>query len=130
MRRELNDWESRSATRLTGQNVRGFVSLKLKMVVQFMMDRAISLACLMETWQLTPNGCEAQELDGFPVVHHGEKENICRRGRNDMAIIHSLKARVAWEARGKMFVNLIASKSIARRIRVVQLHHRVGNTRA
>ena len=30
-----------------------------------MMDRAILLACLIETWQVTPNGCETQELDGF-----------------------------------------------------------------
>ena len=54
-----------------------------------MMDRATLLAYLIETWQGTPNGCEAQELDGFPIVHHGEKEKICRRGRNDMANIHS-----------------------------------------
>ena len=95
---ELYDWEIRSATRLTGQGLRGFISLKLIKVVQFMMDRAISLACLMETLQVTPNGCEAQELDGFPIVHHGEKEKICRRGRNDMANIHSPEARAAWEA--------------------------------
>ena len=98
MRGELYDWESRSATRLTGQSVRGFISLKLKEVVQFMMDRAILLAYLIETWQGTPNGCEAQELDGFPIVHHGEKEKICRRGRNDMANIRSPEARAAWEA--------------------------------
>ena len=48
MRGELYDWESRSATRLTGQNVRGVVSLKLKNVVQFMMDREILLAYLIE----------------------------------------------------------------------------------
>jgi hypothetical protein len=65
MRGELYDWEGRSATRLAGQNVRGFISLKLKKVDQFMMDRAILLACLIETWQVTPNGCETQELDGF-----------------------------------------------------------------
>ena len=98
MRGELYDWEGRSATRLAGQNVRGFISLKLKKVDQFMMDRAILLACLIETWQVTPNGCETQELDGFPIVHHGEKEKICRRGRNDMANIHSPEARAAWES--------------------------------
>ena len=65
MRGELYDWEGRSATRLAGQNVRGFISLKLKKVDQFMIDRAILLACLIETWQVTPNGCETQELDGF-----------------------------------------------------------------
>ena len=65
MRGELYDWEGRSATRLAGQNVRGFISLKLKKVDQFMMDRAILLACLIETWQVTPNGCETQELNGF-----------------------------------------------------------------
>ena len=95
-----------------------------------MMDRAILLAYLIETWQGTPIGCEAQELDGFPIVHHGEKEKICRRGRNDMAIIHSPKARAAWEARGKMFVHHITSKSLPRRIGVFQLQHRVGYPRA
>ena len=98
MRGELYDREGRSATWLAGQNVRGFISLKLKKVDQFMMDRAIPLDYLMETWQGTPNGCEAQELDGFPIVHHGEKEKICRRGRNDMANIHCPEARAAWEA--------------------------------
>ena len=98
MRGELYDWESRLATRLTGRSVRGFISLKLIKVAQFMMDRAILLACLIEAWQMTPNGCDAQELDGFPIVHHGEKEKICRRGGNDMANLHSPEARAAWEA--------------------------------
>ena len=74
-----------------------------------MMDRAIPLACLMETWQMTPNGCEAQELDGFPIVYHRENERISRR---------------------KMFVHHITSKSLPRRIRVFRLQHRVGHPRA
>ena len=65
IKEELYDWESRSATRLAGQIVRGFISLKLKKVDQFMMDRAILLVCLIETWQVTPNGFETQELNGF-----------------------------------------------------------------
>ena len=65
-----------------------------------------------------------------PIVHDGEKEKICRRGRNDMANIHSPKARAIWEARGKIFVHHITSKSLPRRIGVFQLQHRVGYPRA
>ena len=45
--------------------MRRFISLRLKKVDQFMMDRAILLAYLIETWQVTPNGSETQDLDGF-----------------------------------------------------------------
>ena len=38
-----------------------------------MIHCAILLACHIETWQGTPNGCEAQELDGFPIAHHGAR---------------------------------------------------------
>ena len=100
MRGELYDWESRSATRLTGQNVRGLTSLKLEKVLQFMKKRKVLITCLMETWRVTPDGFEAEELDGFLIVHHGEKEKTCRRGRNGVAIVLSPEARMAWEAGG------------------------------
>lgn len=100
MRGQLYDRESRSATRLTGQNVRGLTPLKLEKAIQFMMDHRILITCLMETWHSTPHGCEVQEVGQHLVVHHGEKEKTCRRGRNGVAIILSPEARAAWEARG------------------------------
>ena len=55
------DRESRPATRLSGQNVRGLTSLKLEKVIQFMKDHEILVTSLMESWRVTPNGVECEE---------------------------------------------------------------------
>jgi len=89
---------SRSASRLTGQNVRGLTSLKLAKVCQFMKDRDIQVACLAETWRVTPNGVEFEVTeDGCLVFHHGETEKSCARGKKGVAIILSPKVRKTWE---------------------------------
>ena len=97
------DIGSRSATRLAGQNVRGLTQLKLSKVVQFMGDRKISISCLQETWQVTPDGTEILEMDGFLIIHHGEKTKSCKRGRNGVTIILDSKARAAFESGGSKF---------------------------
>ena len=79
MRGELYDWEGRSAARLAGQNVRGFISLKLKKVDQFMMDRAILLACLTETWQVTPTAVRHRNWMGSNRAPRREGENMPTR---------------------------------------------------
>ena len=100
MRGKLLDRESRSAMRLTGQNVRGLTSLKPEKIIQFMKDRGILVTSLMGTWRVTSNGVEIEELDGFLILHHGEATKSCKRGRNGVAIVLSPEARAAWEAGG------------------------------
>ena len=88
------------AARLTGQNVRGPSQLKLEKVVQFMKEQRLLVTCLMETWRVTPQGWESEEMDGFLIIHHGETARFCNRGRNGVAIILSPEARAAWELGG------------------------------
>ena len=85
------------AARLTGQNVRGLSQLKLEKVLQFMKERRLLVTCLMETWQVTPQGWYSEDIDGFLVIHHGETAQSCNRGRSGVAIILSPEARAAWE---------------------------------
>ena len=74
------------AARLTGQNVRGLSQLKLEKVLQFMKERRLLVTCLMETWQVTPQGWYSEDIDGFLVIHHGETAQSCNRGRSGVAI--------------------------------------------
>ena len=71
-----------AAARLTGQNVRGLTTLKLEKLVQFMKEQRLLLTCLMETWRVTKQGLEIEEIDGFLIIHHGESAKSCNRGRN------------------------------------------------
>jgi exonuclease III len=97
----LYDRESCEDTRLQGQNVRGLTPLKLEVTVQFMKDREILVSCLMETWRVTKDGVEFEELDGYLIIHHGEsKQSGKNRARNGVAIILAPKAREAWEQGG------------------------------
>ena len=89
-----------AAARLTGQNVRGLTTLKLEKLVQFMKEQRLLLTCLMETWRVTKQGLEIEEIDGFLIIHHGESAKSCNRGRNGVAIILSPEARAAWELGG------------------------------
>jgi exonuclease III len=89
-----------AAARLTGQNVRGLTTLKLEKLVQFMKEQRLLITCLMETWRVTKQGLEVEEIDGFLIIHHGETAKSCNRGRNGVAIILSPEARVAWELGG------------------------------
>ena len=89
-----------AAARLTGQNVRGLTTLKLEKLVQFMKEHRLLITCLMETWRVTKQGLEIKEIDGFLIIHHGETDKSCNRGRNGVAIILSPEARVAWEIGG------------------------------
>ena len=89
-----------AAARLTGQNVRGLTTLKLEKLIQFMKSQRLLITCLMETWRVTKQGLEIEEIDGFLIIHHGEPEKSCNRGRNGVAIILSPEARAAWELGG------------------------------
>ena len=89
-----------AVARLTGQNVRGLTTLKLEKLVQFMKERRLLATCLMETWRVTTQGLEIEEIDGFVIIHHGEPAKSCNRGRNGVAIILSPEARAAWEIGG------------------------------
>ena len=60
------------AARLTGQNVRRLSQLKLEKVLQFMKEQRLLVTCLMETWQVTPQGWHSEDVDSFLVIHHGE----------------------------------------------------------
>ena len=47
---------------------------------------------------MTPNGVEFEVTeDGCLVIHHGETEKSCARGRKGVAIILSPKVRKTWE---------------------------------
>ena len=63
--KKLYDRDAAQTERLTGQNVRGLTTLKLEKVIQFMKDHRVLVTCLMETWQVTPNGMLQEEIDGF-----------------------------------------------------------------
>ena len=90
MGEQLYDWKSRQAERLVGQNVRGATSLKNAKATQFMQDRGVLVACLQETWRVTPTGIEIEDLgDGYLVLHHGETTKTCKRGRNGVSIVLS-----------------------------------------
>ena len=89
-----------AAARLTGQNVRGLTTLKLEKLIQFMKEQRLLVICLMETWRVTKQGLEIDEIDGFLILHHGETAKSCNRGRNGVAIILSPEARAAWELGG------------------------------
>jgi len=65
-----------------------------------MKEQRLLVTCLMETWRVTPQGWESEEMDGFLIIHHGETARLCNRGRNGVAIILSPEARVAWELGG------------------------------
>ena len=93
--KKLYDRDAAQTERLTGQNVRGLTTLKLEKVIQFMKDHRVLVTCLMETWQVTPNGMLEEEIDGFLILHHGETTRSCKRGRNGVAIILSPAARAA-----------------------------------
>ena len=58
-----------AVARLTGQNVRGLTTLKLEKLVQFMKERRLLATCLMETWRVTTQGLEIEEIDGFVHRH-------------------------------------------------------------
>jgi len=65
-----------------------------------MKEQRLLVTCLMETWRVTPQGWESEEMDGFLIIHHGETAKLCNRGRNVVAIILSPEARAAWELGG------------------------------
>ena len=88
------------AARLTGQNVSGLSQLKLEKVLQFMKEHRLLVTCLMETWQVTPQGWHSEDVDGFLVIHHGETAKSCNSGRSGVEIILSPEARAAWEIGG------------------------------
>lgn len=95
---------SGQATPLVGQNVNGLTSLKLLKLEQFMKDQLIQVACLSETWRVTPNGVALEETDGgFLVLHHGQATKTCKRGRNGVAIILGPEARAAWALGGEKY---------------------------
>jgi hypothetical protein len=81
-------------------NVRGLKTLKLEKLVQFMKERRLLTTCLMETWRVTPQGLEFEEIGGFLITHHGETAKSCNRGRSGVAIILNPEARAAWEIGG------------------------------
>ena len=54
----------------------------------------------METWRVTPQGLEFEEIGGFLITHHGETAKSCNRGRSGVAIILNPEARAAWEIGG------------------------------
>ena len=91
-----------AAVRLTGQNVRGLTTLKLEKLIQFMKEQRLQVTCLMETWRVTKEGLEIEEIDGFLIIHHGETAKSCNRGRNGVAIILNPEARAACELGGSM----------------------------
>ena len=68
------------AARLSGQNARGPSKLKLEKVAQFMKKQRLLVTCLMETWRVTPEGLESEEMGGFLVIHYGETARSCYRG--------------------------------------------------
>ena len=58
---------------LYGQKVRGLTTLKLAKVIQFMKDWRILGAALQETWRVTKDGAEIEEIpDGYLIIRHGE----------------------------------------------------------
>ena len=66
-----------------------------------MEDGGIQVACLAETWGLTPNGVTTEETSsGYLITRHSQRTKVCARGRNGVAIVLSLKARAAWELGG------------------------------
>jgi hypothetical protein len=107
-----------AAARLTGQNVRGLTTLKLEKLVQFMKEQRLLITCLMETWRVTKQGLEIEEIDGFLIIHHGETAKSCNRGRNGVAIILSPEARVAWELGGSMEWHSSTGRALTVRIPV------------
>jgi hypothetical protein len=106
------------AARLTGQNVRGLSQLKLEKVLQFMKERRLLVTCLMETWQVTPQGWYSEDIDGFLVIHHGETAQSCNRGRSGVAIILSPEARAAWELGGSWVRHSSNGRALTVRISV------------
>ena len=65
-----------------------------------MKERRLLVTCLMETWQVTPQGWYSEDIDGFLVIRHGETAQSCNRGRSGVAIILSPEAWAAWELGG------------------------------
>jgi exonuclease III len=89
-----------AVARLSGQNVRGLTTLKLEKLIQFMKRQRLLITAIMETWRVTKQEMEIEEIDGFLIIHHGETAKSCNRGRNSVAIILSPEARAAWELGG------------------------------
>ena len=66
----------------------------------------VLVACLQETWRVTPTGTEIEELgDGYLVLHRGETTKTRKRGRNGVSIVLSPERRAALEAGGSKYVN-------------------------
>ena len=45
-----------------------------------MKRKRILVSRLMETWRVTPNGVEQQEVDGFLILHRDERKKTRNRG--------------------------------------------------
>jgi exonuclease III len=92
----------RVATAFDVRNVRGLLTLKLEKLIQFMKEQRLQVTCLMETWRVTKEGSEIEEIGGFLIIHHGETVKSCSRGRSGVAIILNPEARAAWGLGGSM----------------------------
>ena len=57
-----------AAARLTGQNVRRLTTLKLEQLIQFMKRQRLLITCLMETWRVSKEGLEIEEIDDFLIM--------------------------------------------------------------
>ena len=78
------------------KNVRGLTNLKLAELCQLMEDGGIQVACLAETWRVTPSGSTTEDTrGGYLIIHYGQRTKTCARGRIGMAIVLSPKARAA-----------------------------------
>ena len=65
-----------------------------------MKRQRLLITAIMETWRVTKQEMEIEEIDGFLIIHHGETAKSCNRGRNGVTIILSPEARAAWELGG------------------------------
>ena len=87
----------KTSIKIVSQNVRGFTEEKMEVIIQNMKEKDVQVACIQETWRVTPTGREEETIDGFLIVHHGEKARSCNRGRLGVAIILNRKARKHWK---------------------------------
>ena len=86
--------------KLVTQNVRGLTDEKMEMIIHNMKKKEIHVFCVQESWRVTPGGIEEETIDGFLILHHGERERSCNRGRLGVAILNK-EARQAWKAGGE-----------------------------
>ena len=112
MRGKLFDLGGGSAMPLYGQKVRGLTTLKLAKVIQFMKDWRILGAALQETWRVTKDGVEIEETpDGYLIIHHGEANQNCKRGRNGVLLSARRLARPGSSERRRLTSNVSIFRS-------------------